>query len=73
MCESFVYLPFKIKYFSCLKMASVEPVTEQPEAALDVPPSTEAVSSSTSEWSSGLCGCFGDIGSCKYTDYTTFI
>ncbi len=59
----------KTKCFSCLKMASVEPVTEQPEqVALDnVPPTQEVPPSAPGMWSSGLCGCCGDIGSCKYT------
>jgi hypothetical protein len=63
-------------------MASIEPVTEQPEPVIeqpepvieqpeqdvvDVAPPTEGVPPSASgAWSSGLCGCCDDKGSCKY-------
>ena len=57
-------------------MATVEPVTEQPEpTVVDVGPPTQGdpPSSATGTWSSGLCGCCGDIGSCKYFIITYYL
>ena len=47
------------------KMATVEPITDQPEQLALQIAQRAAPTGGTSAWSSGLCECCKDISSCK--------